>query len=188
MYKTPSSTYHNYHSRESVMQTIYPSPQSSTDFTPSSSSSSYATTQLSSLTHPSAPPSPTYAQYYSTSPPTMSVDQFQHQQSYLTLAPYHLTSSSLSLSSSTSSTSSSSSVLLEQRQTSPPPPSYSNTSIQLPLHQDHAQTWGAKLPPLRAIMADQPKTEQIQNRSIWQLPPIQSQSTTTLSYLPIYPY
>ncbi|SAL99635.1 hypothetical protein [Absidia glauca] len=198
------SDYNDYHSRDpAVGQTIYPSPQSSTDYTPQHQQP-YRSSP--SLTHMSTPPSPTYAHYYSASPPTMTIDQYQptpQQQPALPLASYHLSSSSSSSTSSSFSSSSSSMLSEQQKQQHIPssPPSYSgqyhHPSAFQPVrpptpmpHQDHAHSWGAKLPPLRAIMTDQPMqdSEQYhQNRFIMQLPPIQPSALSTTNTLPIYP-
>lgn len=207
-YKAPPSQpscseYSDYHSRDPVVgQAIYPSPQSSTDYTPQQQQP-YRSSP--SLTHLSTPPSPTYAHYYSASPPTMTIDQChptQQQQPPLSLTSYHLSSSSSSSTSSSFSSSSSSLLSEQQKQqhipSSPPPYSgqYHHPSAFQPFlppapmpHQDHAHSWGAKLPPLRAIMADHPMqdSEQYhQNKFIMQLPPIQPSTHSTTATLPLY--
>ncbi|CAO3593150.1 unnamed protein product [Absidia cylindrospora] len=157
---------------------VYPSPQSSSDILPCTTSHHGRLSPSPTSYVSSTPPSPSYAQYYSSSPPTLPMDHHHPHPLPVThsLASYHLSSPSLSLSSSS------------YQHNGPPLPL--DTSSSSPPMPDHL--WDIKLPPLRAIITEEDAAiadpiSMDPTRSFWQLPPIQPQPLSTSSTLPIYP-
>ncbi|ORZ15235.1 velvet factor-domain-containing protein [Absidia repens] len=176
------ASYHNHqrhphHQQDQHQAMVYPSPQSSSDLLPCTTSHHGRLSPSPGSYVASTPPSPSYAQYYSSSPPTLSMDHHHLHPLPIThsLASYHLSSPSLSSSS-------------YQHNEPPPPPM--DTSSSPPPMPDHL--WGFKLPPLRAIMTEDSAAVSdpvsiFPTRSFCQLPPIQSQPLSTSTILPIYP-
>ncbi|KAI8089255.1 velvet factor-domain-containing protein [Halteromyces radiatus] len=194
---TSSSSDHHYqpyqHREPWAAQTIYPSPQHSTDLTPnhprqlstSSSSSSSVWTQVqaphlsssssssSSSMHVTTPPSPTYSHHYTSSPPTVE-SKYQQSSPYSvipvnTLASYHLSSSNqqkLSMPPASPPSSLCSHPSSSLTSMSSLISSVQTTTSPPVLTQQKSYEWGSKLPPLRAIMTDHPTALKMHSQSI----------------------